>query len=80
MVSAASSTCFSFVAGPRLGQLVGQCGYGFAFLAAKLIGDPDENFPMIAGDGSGPRIGRLERFAFQAQTSHGFGSVPAGPA
>ena len=33
-----------FAAGPRLGQLVGQRGYGFAFLAPKLIGDPDENF------------------------------------
>jgi hypothetical protein len=56
---------FRFVAGRRLGQLVGQRGYGFAFLAAKLIGNPDENFAMMAGDRSGPRIGRLERFAFR---------------
>jgi hypothetical protein len=56
---------FRFVAGRRLGQLVGQRGYGFAFLAAKLIGDLDENFAMLAGDRSGPRIRRLERFAFR---------------
>ena len=54
-----------FAAGPWLGQLARQDS--FAFVAAKLIGDPDENFPMMAVDRSGPRIGRLERFAFQAK-------------
>src|SRR6516165_10234525 len=61
-----------FAAVPRLGQRMRQYGYGFAFHAAKLIGDPDENFPMMAGDRSRPRIGRLERFAL-GQTAHGFG-------
>ena len=38
--------------------------YGFAFLAPKLIGDPDENFPMMAENALGigsDAIGRRTR-------------------
>jgi hypothetical protein len=54
-----------FAAGPRPGQVNSKRRYGFAFLAAKLVGDPDENFPMMARDCSGPRIWRLKRLAFR---------------